>query len=81
MWARLKKLCFNSATMAWGYVLAAGGVILQTVDGLADTLGDPGFRQQVSDALGADTRVLGRIFLGISIVTMIARARSIRKAS
>ena len=81
MWARLKKLCFNSATMAWGYILGAGGVLLQTVDGMADALGDPGFKQQISDALGADTRVLGRIFLGISIVTMIARARSIRKAS
>jgi hypothetical protein len=79
MWAKLKAFCLNSLTIAWGYMLAFVGVALQTIDALADALGDPALRDQISAAVG-DTKTAGRILLGISIVTILARLRSLRKA-
>jgi hypothetical protein len=52
---------------------------MQGVDILADALGDPNLRDQVSAAVG-DTRTVGRILLGVSIITIIARLRTARKA-
>jgi hypothetical protein len=80
MWARIKSCCLNSLTVAWEYCLAFVGVALQTIDALADLIGDPNFKDQLSAAIG-DTKTVGRILLGVSIVTIIARLRSLRKAS
>ena len=80
MWARVKAFCMNSLTVAWGYLLAIGGAILQAIDGAADTLGDPGIKDQISAAIG-DTKTVGRILLTISIVTIIARLRSLRRGA
>jgi hypothetical protein len=80
MFAKVKAICLNSLTIAWGYLLAFGGAVLQVIDSAADALGDPGLRDQISAAIG-DAKTVGRILLGISIVTIIARLRSIRKAS
>jgi hypothetical protein len=81
MVAKAKALCLNSLTIAWGYLLAFGGAALQVVDAAADALGDPGIKDQVSAAVGGDPKMAGRILLGISIVTIIARMRSLRKAT
>jgi hypothetical protein len=80
VWARVKACCLNSLTVAWGYCLAFAGTVMQGIDTIADALGDPNFKDQISAAIG-DTKVAGRILLGLSIVTIIARLRSIRKAS
>jgi hypothetical protein len=80
MWARLKACCLHSLTVAWGYCLAGAGAAMQAIDTIADASGDPNLRDQISAAIG-DTKIVGRILLGISIVTIIARLRSIRKAS
>jgi hypothetical protein len=80
MWLRVKTCCLNSLTMAWGYCLAFAGAAMQAIDLIADALGDPGLRDQVSAAIG-DPKTVGRILLGISIITIIARLRSLRKAS
>jgi hypothetical protein len=53
---------------------------MQGIDTIADALGDPNLKDQISAAIG-DTKIAGRILLGLSIVTIIARLRSIRKAS
>jgi hypothetical protein len=79
MWARIKACFLNSLTVAWGYCLALAGAVMQAVDTLADVLGDPNFKDQLSAAVG-DTKTVGRILLGISIVTILARLRSLRKA-
>jgi hypothetical protein len=78
MWARLKALCMHSATIAWSYALMAVGSVLQLIDAAGDALGDPGIKDQISNAIG-DARTVGRILLGISIVNIIARVRSLRK--
>lgn len=80
MWARIKVCCLNSLTIAWGYCLAFVGAAMQSVDALADVLGDPSFKDQLSAAIG-DTQTVGRILLGVSIVTIVARLRSLRKAT
>jgi hypothetical protein len=78
MIGKIKALCLNSWTVAWGYLLAMTGVMLQVVDAAGDVLGDPAIKEQVSAAVGNPTWS-GRILLAISIVTLVARLRSIRK--
>jgi len=80
MLAKLKALCLRSLTIAWGYLLALVSVILQLIDAAGDALGDPAIKDQVSAAIG-DPTWAGRVLLIISIVTLAARLRSIRKAS
>jgi len=80
MWARIKAGCLHSLTMAWGYCLACVGAVMQAIDTIADALGDPNLRDQISAAIG-DAKTVGRILLAVSIVTIIARLRSIRKAN
>jgi hypothetical protein len=79
MWAHIKTWCLNSLTMAWSYCLAFAGAAMQAVDTIADALGDPNLRDQISAAIG-DAKTVGQILLGVSIVTIIARLRSLRKA-
>jgi hypothetical protein len=81
MWARVKAFCLNSLTVAWGYTLAFIGASFQAIDTIADALGDPNLRDQVSAAVGGDAKTVGRILLGISVVTIIARLRSIKRAN
>jgi hypothetical protein len=80
MWRKVKASCLNSLTVAWGYCLAIAGVMMQGLDTAADALGDPNLKDQISASIG-DTRTAGRVLLGISIVTIVARMRSIRKRS
>ena len=80
MWARIKSCCLNSLTVAWGYCLAVAGGVMQAIDAAADALGDPGLRDQITAAVG-DAKTVGRILLGISVVTILARLRSLRKAT
>jgi hypothetical protein len=80
MLGRFKAICLHSLTVAWGYALAIAGAAMAAVDNIGDALGDPGLRDQINNAIG-DARVAGRILLGISIITILARLRSLRKAS
>jgi hypothetical protein len=78
MLVRLKSLCLHSLTVAWGYALAIAGGLISIVDNVADALGDPGLKEQISAAIG-DTRIAGRILLGISVITILVRLRSLRR--
>ena len=80
MFARIRAFCLHSLTIAWGYVLAAVGAAMSIVDNIGDALGDPGLKDQISAAIG-DAKTAGRILLGISIVTILARLRSLKKAN
>ena len=73
---RIKSACFNSFTIAWGYCLAFAGATLEIVDGVADALNDPALHEQIGSAVG-DAKTTGRILLGISVITIIARLRSL----
>lgn len=80
MIARIKAICLHSLTIAWGYCLALAGAAASVIDDVADALGDPGLKEQISAAIG-DSRTTGRILLVISIVTIIARLRTLRRSS
>jgi hypothetical protein len=78
MWRKLKASCLHSLTIAWGYTLALIGGAMSMIDVLADAFGDPSLKDQISAAVG-DARTTGRILLAISIVTILARLRSLKK--
>ena len=80
MWGKIKASCLHSLTIAWGYVLALGGGAMSLVDGIADALGDPNLKDQISAAVG-DAKTTGRILLGISIITIVARLRTLKKGA
>ena len=77
---RIKAFCLHSLTVAWSYVLAIFGAMMQGLDGVADALGDPNLKDQISAAIG-DAKTVGRILLGISIVNIVVRLRSLRRHS
>lgn len=78
-WAKVWAVCGRSATLAWSYVIQALGWLLQWVDPIANMVGDPDLRQQITDALGANPKVLGYVLMAISAITIAARLRSITK--
>lgn len=80
MFSKIKAACLHSLTIAWSYFLAAVGSAMASIDSVGDALGDPNLRDQINTAIG-DTRIAGRILLGISVITILARLRSLRKAS
>jgi hypothetical protein len=79
MWAKIKASCLHSLSIAWGYCLAIVGMLMHGLDTLADALGDPNLKDQISAAIG-NAMTVGRILLCVSIVTLIARIRTARKA-
>ena len=78
MLARIKAICLHSATVAWSYCIAFAGAAMSLLDEMADALGDPSIKDQINAAIG-DPTTTGRILLGISIVTIIARLRTLRR--
>jgi hypothetical protein len=77
---KLKAVCLHSITIAWAYCLALLAGVMQIAANAADALGDPELKEQIGAAVG-DPKTTGRILLIISIVTIVARLRSLRKAS
>jgi hypothetical protein len=80
MWTRIKACCLSSLTIAWSYLLAFAGAAMQAIDTIADALGDPSLKDQISAVVG-DAKTAGRILLGVSIITIIVRLRSLRKVT
>lgn len=79
MWERIKSACFNSVTMAVQYVGLALGVVMANLDNIATIVGDPGFVAQVQSWFGGNPKVIGGIMAAFSIVTMMARLRTLLK--
>jgi hypothetical protein len=78
MFAKIRAVCLHSLTIAWGYVLAVVGGMMSIIDNVGEALGDPNLKDQISTAIG-DAKTAGRILLGISVITILARLRSLRK--
>lgn len=75
-WMKMSALGGHSASIAWGYFLMLVGLIGQAVEPVANMLGDPGFKDQLTQTFAADPKILGYILMGISAVTIAARLRS-----
>ena len=78
---RLKRACLHSLTVGWSYLLAIVGGLLQAVDAAADALNDPSFKDSINEALGGNPIIVGRILLTVSVITIVARLRSLRKGA
>ena len=78
-WAKVWALCGKSATMAWSYILAGIGALVQFIDPLASAVGDPNLHDQVTQALASDPKILGYFAMFVAAVTVAARLRTIGK--
>lgn len=76
-WAKVWAYCGNSVTVAWGYILGGIGSALALVDPLAAMLGDPDLKNQVTTALQSNPKYLGWFTIGVSLITIAARLRSV----
>lgn len=79
-WQKVWAVCGKSITMAWSYALMIIGGVFNQLDNIATTLGDPNFKQQVTEFLHADPKALGYFAMVVSAVTIAARLRSLAKA-
>lgn len=79
-WAKVWAMCGNSLTILWGKIVGGVGLALAMLDPVSLALGDPGFKDQVTNALQSNPKVLGYIMIGISAITIFARIRSIGRA-
>jgi hypothetical protein len=80
-WSKVWAVCGKSATLAWSYAIQAVGWLLQWIDPIANMVGDPDLRQQITETLGANPKILGYVLMGISAITIAARLRSIAKGA
>lgn len=79
-WAKVWAVCGKSATMAWSYLLAGIGVLVQFIDPLAAALGDPDLHNQVTNALASDPKILGYFAMAVAAITLASRLRTIGKS-
>lgn len=78
-WAKVWALCGKSVTMAWAFFLQAVSWALQWIDPIANMVGDPDLRQQITESLGANPKLLGYLLMAISFITIAARLRGFAK--
>ena len=82
-WAKVLAVGGNSITIAWGYLLGAAAVVIQFSGTLADAFDNPSLnlKQMILDLFKDHPEYIGDVTLAISVITVIARLRSIRKLS
>lgn len=80
-WQKVWAVCGKSVTLAFAYFVQAISWLLQWIDPIANFLGDPDLRQQITDTLQTNPKVLGYVLMGISFITIAARVRSFSKTS
>jgi hypothetical protein len=78
MWQRVKAFCLGSTTIAWSYILAVVGFMLQIVDMYGDAINDPTIKDDMHALLG-DSSLFARALLVIAFINIICRLRSLRK--
>lgn len=78
-WSKVWAVCGKSLTIAWGYVVGGVGSGLALLDPVANAIGDPDLKTQLTNALQSNPQILGYILAGISVVTIMARVRSLMK--
>jgi len=78
LWSKLSALAWRSASIAWGILVAMVSAATQLVDQFAAALGDPDLKQQIQ---GFFAGYGPTVLLGVSLVFIAARLRSIIVAS
>lgn len=81
MWNKLKAACGHSLTVAVSYVFLGLSVVLEFVDTVAVFVTDQDINALLSQMLGTDSKMLGRYMAGVSLITLVARTRSLWKTT
>lgn len=79
-WTKVWALCGKSVTMLWGYILGGVGGALSLVEPIANQLGDPDLKNQITNLLQSNPKYVGYFTIAVSLITLAARLRSIAKA-
>ncbi len=80
MWQKIWAACFKSATMAVHYVVFVLALAFANLDRIAAVVNDPAIVQQLKSWLADHPLFLGFVIAAISVITMLARMRTIFKA-
>ncbi len=80
-WAKAWAASGRSSTILWGYVLAGVGTAAQWIEPLGSLLGDPEFKSQLATTLQSRPEALGYVLIAISVVTILARLRTISRGA
>ena len=75
-WQRILAAGHDSATMVWSKFLLVLAGIVANLDSLADLAGQPQVKEYIDLAVG-NPKTVALIMLGISLVTMLARFRTL----
>jgi len=78
-WAKVWALCGNSLVIAWMHIVGGLGSLLEFISPIASALGDPDLKQQITDSLQMNPELLGKILIGISIISIASRLRTLGK--
>lgn len=79
MWAKVKAACCHSVTIAWGYALVGSSYVLDNLDTIAATLGDPDLKTQFETAVHSEVHAMAWFARVVGVITIAARARSLIK--
>lgn len=80
-WAKVWAVCGKSIMMVWALALQGFSWLLQWIDPIANLVGDPDLRQQITETIGADPKIGGYVLMAISFITIAAHLRSFAKAA
>lgn len=75
IWNRMLDASMGSATILWSYVVALGAAIITLISATAEVVGMPEVRGMIEKTVSPE--LMGLTLLGITIVTIIARLRTI----
>lgn len=78
-WSTVWAFCGRSFTLAFSYFIQVLSWALQAIDPIASMVGDPDLRQQITEGLQANPKVLGYILMAISFLTIAARLQGLVK--
>ena len=78
-WGKVWAICGKSATLAWSYIVGGIGSAFALLDPIGSMVGDPDLKTSVTTLLQSNPKVLGYFAMGVSLVTIAARLRSISK--
>lgn len=78
-WEKVWAIFGKSITLIWGYILAGLGTALALVDPIAAALGDPDFKNQVTNMLQSNPKYVGYFTIAVSVITLLARLRTLAK--
>lgn len=81
IWQKIFALAWRKASVAWSYLLFVVGWLVNQLDTVAGLVGDPDFREQIANALGADPKLLSYVMIGISLLIFINRMKAVSRSA